>query len=178
MSTASPRHNYEVAEKTVEQIDALEKETQAFRPALAALSKSMQTFSARCAEIEATMRRDFPDRAKRWLGESYVSVFKDKFQRLLLLETQRIVMGTTSATAQPDFATATSSRFELFHRAIKTATRQHDSDGRQKYRAVTNINGLSGGLNIQHGEEIFLPDDAETKKFVTMGVLVMVEGAQ
>ena len=173
MGTVSPRQNHE--EKTAEQIDILERETEAFRPALAALSKSMNNFAARCAEIDAAMRREFPDRAKRWLGESYVSGFKDKFQRLLLLETQRLVMGAVAGSAQPDFATATKSQFELFHRAIKTATRQDGDDGRREYRAVTNINGLSGGLNIGHGETIFLPNDAETKKFVTMGVLVPVE---
>ncbi len=173
MSTASPRHDQhdrEVAEK----IDALEKGTESFRPALAALSKSMQSFSARCAEIDATIRREFPDRSRRWLGESYVAGFKDKFQRLLLLETQRIVMGTVAGSAQPDFATATSSQFELFHRAIKTATRQDGDDGRQEFRATTNINGLSGGLNVGHGETIFLPNDSETKKLISSGALAPV----
>ena len=170
MNTVSPRHNPHVADK----IDALEKEADAFRPALAALSKSMQTFAARCTELDAIIRREFPDRAKRWLGDSYVAGFKDKFQRLVLLETQRLVMGATSTAAQPDFATATSSQFSLFHSAIATATGQHDSDGRQKYRALTNVNGLSGGLNIQHGEEIFLPDSAETKKLIASGALAPV----
>jgi len=173
MNTVSPRHNphdRDVADK----IDNLEKETEAFRPALAALSKGMQSFAARCTEIDAIIRPEFPDRAKRWLGESYVAGFKDKFQRLLLLETQRLVMGTVAGSAQPDFATATKSQFELFHRAIKTAARQDGGDGRQEYRALTNIGGLSGGLTIGAGEIIFLPDDAETKKLIASGALAPI----
>jgi hypothetical protein len=162
----------EIAEKTIEQIVALENEAQAFFPALEALSAPMQSFSAQCALIEATMRRDFPNRARRWLGESIISQFKERFQRSVLLETQRIVTGKVPSE---DFASTTSSHFSLLHRAIVIATGQHDSDGRRKYRAVGNINGLSGGLNVQHGEELYLPDDAETKKFLAVGVLIAVE---
>ena len=166
------RHNHE--EKTVEQIDALEKETEAFRPALAALSKGMQSFAARCAELDATMRKELPARATRWLGQSFVSGFKDRLQRLVLLESQKSIMGTTSSAAQPEFATAVSAQFELFHRAIKTATRQDGDDGRREYRALTNIGGLSGGLNIGAGETIFLLDDAETKKLIASGALAPI----
>jgi hypothetical protein len=145
----------------------------ALNPLLDGLRDEFSKFDSGRVELEQAVSQ-FPDWAKTWTGNHFLQEFGDRFRAAVVAEVQQIVSGKKDSFG-PAFPATASDIFDRMHQLLKTiaATAAGGGEGRRMYRASNGaISGVSGGLNLRHGDVICLEiDDPETQKLISMGVL-------
>jgi hypothetical protein len=145
----------------------------ALNPLLDGLRDEFSEFDSGRVELEQAVSQ-FPDWAKAWAGNHFLQEFENRFRAAVVAEVQQIVSGKKDSFG-PAFPATASDIFDRMHRLLKTVatTAAGGGDGRKMYRASNGaISGVSGGLNIRHGDVVCLEiDDPETQKLISMGVL-------
>jgi hypothetical protein len=145
----------------------------ALNPLLDEMRDEFSKFDSGRVELEQAVSQ-FPDWAKAWAGNHFLQEFENRFRAAVITEVQQIVSGKKDSFG-PAFPAAAADIFDRMHRLLKTiaATAAGGGDGRKMYRASNGaISGVSGGLNIRHGDVVCLEvDDPETGKLISMGVL-------
>jgi len=157
----------------IEKCVSFENSLLALGPTLDELKIQMTAFDEGCAVLEKAIEQ-LPEWARLWMGKYFARNFAERFRHALATEINRIVSGQTAA---PDFFESNSRLFSSVHRALTTiqANAQNGGPGRTFYRACNGaISGVSGGLNLAHGDVIALPDDEETRKLIKAGALEVV----
>jgi hypothetical protein len=159
----------------IEKCVSFENSLLALGPTLDELKIQMSAFDEGCAVLEKAIEQ-LPEWARLWMGKYFARNFAERFRHALATEINRIVSGQKAA---PDFFESNSRLFSSVHRALETiqANANNGGTGRKFYRAANGaVSGVSGGLNLAHGDIIALPDDGETQRLIELGALEIVEG--
>jgi hypothetical protein len=152
----------------------------ALNPILDQMRDEFSKFDTGRLELEQAVSQ-FPDWAKAWTGNHFLQEFENRFRAAVITEVQQIVSGKKDSFG-PAFPATSADIFDRMHRLLKTiaATAAGGGEGRKLYRASNGaISGVSGGLNIRHGDLVCLEvDHPETGKLISMGVLEPVTEGQ
>jgi hypothetical protein len=143
-------------------------------PLVEKLFSALIRFNSARAELDTAIAAMSPT-ARRWLGLNFANRAAQRYRAALLDEFTRM-LPTTGAPRKPDFA-ASRDVLERMRLALDTipATASGGAKGRPMYRAIGSLNGVSGGLNVDHGELIALLENAaETEKLLESGAVELV----
>jgi hypothetical protein len=147
--------------------------TTGIAPLVEKLHTEVVRFDGARAELDATIRTMPPTAQKQLGGLNYADRVAQRYRAALL----EAVTGILTTGKRPDFGAARDvlKRMQLALDTVSATAAGGDKGRRRLFRAVGTVSGVSGGLDMEHGEVLALVDNPETKKLVQSGALVELE---
>jgi hypothetical protein len=163
--------------ETTEPLSALEKSAKACMPLLGDMVNGARAFEHNYLAFDGVIR-SWPEVQRRWFNVCLQHA-RSAFHNACLAELGKVLPNIPKPYSQPgaNFADKVEAIFVNLTKARATveASVTGGGPGRARYRAIGQIGGISGGLNVANDDVIFLlVDDQEVKHLVATGVLVQV----